>query len=287
MPAPLAPPDRPGLDLPPTRHVLDFDPRRDGFSFPNAFRWQDEDLAFLADELRPLLRGFALGLPALVGWGAAGRKGLFGGAALGALALAGRVPDRLTGSVARQWPSFGLCGGMALAAAERWPHGAGLPTYDLPAGAIRALLRRRQARTLRAGWADFLRWWLRALTAGGEPLEAADALEQEVARLRAALDAGRPVLVGLAGDAPDPFALHQVVAFGYQVDGAVTTFQVYDPNAPGRTRHVRAWAEGAVAHVTTDLPTGPRKGGRVHIHRRPGRLAMLFAIEPDGLTRGA
>jgi hypothetical protein len=264
--------------VPPSRCVLDFDPRRDGFAFDNAFRWEDDDLAFLAAELRPLLRGLTLGLPALAGGVLGGRRGLLAGAGAGAVALAGGLPEALLGRLARRRPSFGLCGGMALAAAERWPHGVALPTAQLRPDAARALLRRRQARTIRAAGADFLRWWLRARAAGGRPLAAAGPLAREVARLRARLGTGRPVVVGLAGDAPDPFALHQVVAFGYEEEGGVTTFRVYDPNAPGRTRHVRAWTEGPLAHVTTDLPTGPKKRGGYHIHRQPGRLAMLFAI---------
>ena len=261
------------------RRMLPFDPARDGFGFANTFRWQEDDLAFLAHELRPLLRGLALALPAALGAKAQGPRGLVLGAGAGALAGLLRLPDAALGRLARRWPSFGLCGGMALAAAERWPVRAGLPTAALQPDLLRPLLRRYQARTLRAAGPAFVRWWLRALAARGEPLEAAPELESEIARLRARLDAGRPAVVGLAGDAPDPFALHQVVAFGYEEDGGATTFFVYDPNAPGRTRHLRAWTEGRHAHVTTDLPTGPKAGGGFHVHRRPGCLAMLLAVD--------
>jgi hypothetical protein len=265
----------------PARRVLDFDPARDGFAFVNSFRWTDEDAAFLAREIRLIVRALAVGVPAAVGGAVGGRRGLVLGAAAGALAGLLRLPDAVLGRLARRWPSFGLCGGMALAAAERWPVGAGLPTAALEQNLVRSLLRRYQARTIRAGGRDFARWWLRALAARGTPLPAG-ALEIEVARLRARLDAGRPAVVGLAGDAPDPFALHQVVAFGYERDGAATTFFVYDPNAPGQMRHLRAWTEGAHAHVETDLPTGPRDGGGFHIHRRKGRLAMIFLVAPEG-----
>lgn len=266
----------------PRRHVLPFDPRHDGFAFPNAFRWTDEDLDYLAHELRPLLSGVALAVPAVTGAKLRGTRGLVAGAGLGALLGLLHVTDAVVAELAQRWSSFGLCGGMALAAVERWPHGgAGLETAALQPAHVRALLRRRQAATIRAAWPDFLRWWLRALAARGEPLAAADALEAGVARVRARLDAGRPVVVGLAGDAPDPFALHQVVAFGYEEEGAVTTFLVYDPNAPGRTRHLRAWTAEGRAHVATDLPTGPKARGGFHIHRAPGRVAMLFTVEPE------
>jgi hypothetical protein len=275
-----SPPESSGPSVPARRHVLPFDPRRDGFAFTNSFRWTDEDLGFLARELRPLLRGLALVVPAAVGAAARGRRGLLAGAGLGALAGLLRVPDAAVAGVARRWSSFGLCGGMALAAAERWPHRAGLETAALQPEYVRPLLRRRQARTVRAAWGDFLRWWLRSRVALGQPLAAAEALDRAVARIRAGLDAGRPVVVGLAGDAPDPFSLHQVVAFGYEEEGPVTTFLVYDPNAPGRTRHLRAWTADGRAHVATDLPTGPKGRGGFHIHRQPGRVAMLFAVEP-------
>lgn len=271
-----------GPVAPARRRVLPFDPRRDGFAFPNTFRWTAADLDHLGRELRPLLQGLAIAVPAAVGAGLRGRRGLVAGAGLGALAGLLRVPEAGVARIARRWSSFGLCGGMALAAAERWPHrGAGLETAALQPSFVRALLRRRQAAALRAAWPQFLRWWLRALAARGEPLAAAADLEAEVDRLRARLDAGRPAVVGLAGDAPDPFSLHQVVAFGYEEEGAVTTFLVYDPNAPGRTRHLRAWTADGRAHVATDLPTGPKGRRGYHIHRTPGRVAMLFAVEAD------
>lgn len=276
------------LDLSPTertkrRHVLDFDPRLDGFSFSNTFRWTPQDLDYLARELRPLLRGGTLALSAIVGATLGGTRGAVKGAGVGALAGLFRLPDAALARLAQQWSSFGLCGGMALAAAERWPHaGTGLPAVELRPQYVRALLRRRQAATLRASWPDFLRWWLRALAANGAPLLAAEALAFAVRDIRARLDAGRPVVVGLVGDAPDPFALHQVVAFGYEEEEAGTTFLVYDPNAPGRTRHLRAWTRDGRAHVATDLPTGPKGRGGYHIHRQPGRLAMLFAVEVEG-----
>lgn len=278
MESPLVPP--PALDG--RRHVLVFDPRCDGFAFPNAFRWTPDDLDDLARELRPMLRGVTLALSASAGGAVGGRRGLVAGAGVGALAGLLRLPDAALAHLAQRWSSFGLCGGMALAAVERWPNnGAGLPTAELRPRFVRALLRRRQAATIRAAWPDFLRWWLRALAARGAPLLAADALAAAVADLRARLDAGRPVVVGLAGDAPDPFALHQVVAFGYVEEGEATTFLVYDPNAPGRTRHLRAWAQDGRAHVATDLPTGPKGRGGYHIHRRAGRVAMLFVVEAE------
>jgi hypothetical protein len=108
---------------------------------------------------------------------------------------------------------------------------------------------------------------------------------------RRAIDTGRPVILGLIGDAPDPFEMHQVVAFGYKEmpgsefqqeaeSGAHSNamrFDVYDPNAPGQRRHVTAAVTGTRTNITTDLPTGPRKRG-YHLSRVPGRLGMVFVV---------
>ncbi|NNF58080.1 MAG: hypothetical protein HKN04_07540 [Rhodothermaceae bacterium] len=262
------------------RHVLDFDPARDGFGFVNTFAWTEEDLVYLGEELRPLVRSVTVALPALAGGVSGGRRGLVAGALGGAAALALRLPDAAIRGVARRWASFGLCGGMALAAAERWPARLGRPTAELKREHIRALLRRRQARTIRASGPTFIRYWLAALAGPAYALPFGDVLDRELAILRAAIDSGRPVVLGLVGDTPDPFAMHQVVAFGYEMDErGATRLSVYDPNSPGRTRHIEAHVDGGRVQIGTDLTTGPRRSGGYHISREPGRLSMIFAVE--------
>ncbi len=262
------------------RHVLDFEPPRDGFAFPNSFRWTDDDLAMLTDELRPVLRALVLGSGGLLG-GVLGReRGALAGLGAAVTALALRAPERLVHRLARRWPTFGLCGGMALAAAERWPHRAGLPTSQLEPGPLRAHLRRRQAQTIRAAGPTFVRYWLAALAGPSNALRLGGALQREIGLARRRIEAGRPVVLGLVGDAPDPFAMHQVVAFGFETEPrGATTFLVYDPNAPGHTRRVRAQAKNGRAYVETDLPTGPKRNGGYHINRTPGRLAMAFVVD--------
>lgn len=252
---------------------LDFDPARDGFSFSNSFRWTEADLTALDEALRPFARPLVAALPALGGVLAGGWRGLVGGAAVGA----GLTPfgDGLVRGTAQRWPTFGLCGGMALAASERWPHDVGLPTADLRSEPIRRLLWRRQMRTLRASGATFLRYWTAARL--GRPTPTDDLLREWTA-IREQIDAGRPAIVGLVGDAPDPFAQHQVLAFGYAGTDERGTLFVYDPNAPGEERTVAFTLSGSGARITTDLPVGPTAGG-YHISTRPGHLSMFFRVD--------
>ncbi|WP_420456855.1 hypothetical protein [Rubrivirga sp.] len=266
---------------PATRRVsLDFDPARDGFSFGNRYTWTDDDLGVLAAKLRaasalPVTLGAGLG--GAVSGPVGGAVGLAVGAALGRAGLG----DGIVRSVARRWSTFGLCGGMALAAIERWPQGPGaVATADLKPEPLRALLRRRQERTLRASLPRFAGWWLRAL-ASPNPDGWADALRRELDRVEARLGAGRPALLGLVGDAPDPFALHQVVAFGVERRGPLAaTLSVYDPNAPGQTRTVTtAPTSPGRASIATTLPTGRAASGRAHISTRPNHLAHVFVID--------
>jgi hypothetical protein len=260
-------------------HALAFDPAADGFAFPNVFTWTEEDLTDLADQLRA---GAVAALTTVAGVAAGvggGRRALAPGAVAGGL-LGAAFGGAVVRGLARGWPTFGLCGGMALSAIERWPHRAGLRTGALERDRVRALLRRRQARTIRAAGARFVGYWLGTRLLGGAALAPpfGEALRREVAAAQARIDAGRPVVLGLVGDAPDPFEMHQVVAFGYRDVAGGTRFDVYDPNAPGKTRHVTAGTDGARTHVTTDLPTGPRPGGRVHLSTKPGRLGMAFVV---------
>ena len=258
---------------------LDFDPARDGFSFGNSYTWTEGDLEVLSKKLRPLSAA-PVALAAALGGRQSGRvpgavAALAVGAGLGRLGAG----DGIVHAVARRWPTFGLCGGMALAAIERWPS-RGTPTASLAPDPLRALLRKRQERTLRASLPRFAGWWLRARASRG-PDGWAEPLAAELDRIRRSLAAGRPALVGLVGDAPDPFALHQVVVFGMDRTGPMAaTLQVYDPNAPGQTRTITTTAGDRPGHsaISTTIPTGTH-GGRAHISTRPHHLAHLFLID--------
>ena len=278
MDAPAPPAAPPATDGAVT---LDFDPARDGFSFANRFEWTDADLDALSAALRPLAA-----LPFAASGAVGGRLGgaASAGAAVGA-GLGWGLGDALVRSTARRWSTFGLCGGMALAAVERWPARGRLATSALERGPIRALLRRRQEATLRASLPRFARYWALVRFAPGATPHAplAGALAAELDRVEAALRAGRPALLGVVGDAPDPFQNHQVAAFGVDRRGRLdATLQVYDPNAPGQTKTITTAAApgGQRTAISTDMDTGRRPDGRVHVSTRPGHLSHLFVIDP-------
>ncbi|MEO0558598.1 MAG: hypothetical protein AAF170_10500 [Bacteroidota bacterium] len=268
----------------PSLILLPFEPSRDGFAFRNAFSWTETDLTFLAQQYRTLTSG-AVGLVGALGGGVVGGPlgGLLGAGAAGAFGRAG-VADGLLRSAVQRWPSFGLCGGMALTAIERWPGTDRVPTSALELEPMRALLWRRQQRTLDASLSTFARFWARVRFMPGNVPHApfAQDLCRQLDRIQHTLSGGRPALIGLVGDAPDPFALHQVVVFGIERRGEVSaTLSVYDPNAPGQTRHIvtRPAPDRRRTCLTTDMPTGPMPTGRHHISTRAGELSHLFQID--------
>lgn len=264
--------------------LLDFDPARDGFGFSNHFVWTDDDLNVLSRSLHPWASG-ALGVVGSAVGAVRGRRGAAGGGLLGTAVALGGGGDRLVRTIARRWSSFGLCGGMALAAVERWPAAGRVSTSDLERDHLRPLLRRRQEATLRAALSQFARYWARVRFTPGAMPEAplAALLERELDAIEARLRAGRPVVLGLVGDAPDPFALHQVVGYGLDRTGPISgTITVYDPNAPGQSRTITT-APGRAprrTRIETDLLTGPRKGGGAHVSTRAGHLSHVFVIDP-------
>lgn len=261
--------------MPFSERRLDFIPERDGFSFPNAFTWTPLDLDFLSRWFRPVSLPVAAALPASGAALTGGWRGLAAGALVGVgLAQVGLGAGLVRGA-ARRWRSFGLCGGMACVAAQRWPHRGGLPTAELQPDPMRMMLWRQQVRTLAAAGGTFVRYWLR--TRSGRT-DVGEDLLREWEEIRSRIDAGRPVVIGLVGDAPDPFAMHQVLAYGYAGTEDRGTLLVYDPNSPGKERTIAFTVAGRYARLTTDLPTGPAPSG-YHVSTRPGRLDMFFVVE--------
>ncbi|MEI7742232.1 MAG: hypothetical protein WCK58_00625 [Chloroflexota bacterium] len=145
----------------------------------------------------------------------------------------------------------GLCGGVALTARDPWAAGLVAPPDLLtpPANGsprFRAIVR-RQVESL-----DWLRVPLRYLDKQAlrpdppsglaarlrrEPPRV-DAVAREWPRIRSAIDAGLPVVVGLIRTAGlSPWALthnHQVLAWRYEQTPSSIIIGVYDPNHPGR-----------------------------------------------------
>ena len=134
--------------------------------------------------------------------------------------------------------SAGLCGGMAWYTRERFATGRPIPPdMEAPENGsplFRALVR-RQVRSLRWMLTSIRFWWAGVI---GPERALRATRERAWPGIRAAIDAGRLPLVGLVRhQGPSPWAMtgsHQVLAYGYDVDGAAVTIRVYDPNWPCR-----------------------------------------------------
>jgi hypothetical protein len=132
----------------------------------------------------------------------------------------------------------GLCGGMALAAIDRWERGLAPPPDREPPAEGSPLFReivRRQIDSLELGRAVARFFLAGARSPWGR---ARSAVRDVWPAVRRAIDEGRPASLGLVHVASrDPRTLvgdHQVVVYGYELDasaGAVS-LRIYDPNHP-------------------------------------------------------
>ena len=145
----------------------------------------------------------------------------------------------------------GLCGGMAFAARDyfelrRTPPqettapGSGalydylvrrlMDSFGLPTGPVRYLDLMNPALPDGETWLSRL-----GITPHGRAWRM---VRQEWPKVRADLDGGRPSPLGLVKvKSLDPFQLgecHQVLAYGYDLDGSRLTLHIYDPNWPAR-----------------------------------------------------
>lgn len=133
----------------------------------------------------------------------------------------------------------GLCGGMAWFVRERFEAGLAVPTDTAPPASGSPLftaLVRRQVRSLEWSRTPIAFWWVGAF--GGPERAAGRSRDIEWPRVRRMIDRGRLAMVGLVRhQGPSPLALsrsHQVLAYGYTMDGNAITLRVYDPNWPLR-----------------------------------------------------
>lgn len=166
-----------------------------------------------------------------------------------------RVPVRTIGipgvvSLGIGDASNGLCGGMVFAARDHFEAGVAIPpdttppgegplfeylvdrlfdSFELPSGPTRylrlmnPLLPDGETVWSRLGVAPHGRVWR--------------IVHEEWPRVRADIDAGHPSALGLVRvRSADPFDLkenHQVLAYGYRLEGSALTLHLYDPNRPG------------------------------------------------------
>ena len=148
----------------------------------------------------------------------------------------------------------GLCGGMSLFVRERFEAGQPIsPDRQAPANGspLFQVLVRRQVQSL-----EWLRtplgfWWIGAF---GQDRTAQRSREIEWPRIRAAIDGGRLAMVGLVRhQGLNPLNLgksHQVVGFGYEVEGERVSLRIYDPNRPDRDDVAIVIEPGAIRQST-------------------------------------
>jgi hypothetical protein len=130
----------------------------------------------------------------------------------------------------------GLCGGMAWYVRERFEAGQSIPPDRVaPANGsplFQALVR-RQVQSLEWGRVPIGFWRIGAFGPDGT---ARRTREHELPRIRATIDRGRLAMVGLVRhQGINPFHMttsHQVLGYGYTVDGDTTTLRIYDSNHP-------------------------------------------------------
>lgn len=180
-----------------------------------------------------------------------------------ALTLPAPLPGVGIGNAAR-----GLCGGMVFAALDYW-HADRRPPSGRPAAGTplyRFIVRRLiESWRIPAGVAAYYRWMMwpdgdRAVLLHGRRVGtqrglAPRTIADEWPRIRARLDAGQPVPLGVVTVAgPNPLLLghnHQVLACAYRQHGSVVTMQVYDPNSGQRDDvFIRFDAARAAARAT-------------------------------------
>ena len=167
----------------------------------------------------------------------------FGNCFPGRSALVADVP--LFGRVVLARANGGLCGGMTFSATDYYSFGMPAPQAPDVSDALFEHIRTRQLASIHipTGVLRYYHWQSRRDSSllvrnrrvvGGVSYLT---LEREWPRIRQALDAGRLAPLGLiqAGTF-NPVELvrnHQVLAYGYTLEGFDLTLQVYDPNYPG------------------------------------------------------
>jgi hypothetical protein len=177
--------------------------------------------------------------------------------------------------------SNGLCGGMAFAARDYFERGQSPPpdteppgegplfdylvdrlfdSFDLPLGPARYL------ELMNPLLGDGESFWSRlGVVPHGRVRRMA---RDEWPKIRAEIDGGHPCPLGLVRvTSTDPVDLkenHQVLTYGYQLDGGMLTLRLYDPNRPGRD------------DVSISLQTRPAAGAGPVTTAPPGTRVYSF-----------
>ncbi len=232
-----------------------FEPAQHGFAFPNSWRLKPEErtrlrqtLARSTGEATSTLGNDPFGFvrtmvsPQLAQW------------------IETALPD-----------TYGLCGGMAFAAADYFRAGKPVPhgiTPNLPPDsdapldqAVRDYLWKRQLDSL-APNAPVLLSWMAMLflpLPGAGPGWLLERTREQFTNLKGFLAQGQPWPICLIGSSTSPFNNHQVLAIGVDDPGDGTgVIFVYDANCPGRAQTIGLDMRGAVLQATESCPSAER-----------------------------
>jgi hypothetical protein len=166
---------------------------------------------------------------------------------------------------------YGLCGGMAFAAADCFragkpaPHGvnpAVTPDSDDPVDtAVRDYLWQRQLDSLKPNASVLLTWMvmLHLPVPGAGPTWLRDRTREQFNNLFSFLKHG-PWPLCLIGSSTSPFNNHQVLAIGAVSNGDWTgTITLYDSNCPGRESTIQLDLRGDAVQAAESCPS-PERG---------------------------
>lgn len=255
-----------------------FRPETDGFAFVNSWQYDEQEKT----EIRELLQVGLQSTREVL-------RHLPGGPLL--LFVLGDLRSEVTTWVndALVEP-YGLCGGMAFAAADYFrsdthiPRGAqnDRPTRDTPEGkALRQYIRGRLLDSLLLNGVTFLAWManLHGLADWGPLRGGPGWLRNESQKhwrlLKQHIDGGNPWPIGLVGETRDPTLNHQVLAYGYEdsSDGTGTIY-VYDMNCPGEEQTLALDFRGEALTAKEDCGSSKRGGLR-------GFFCEAYLPEPE------
>lgn len=237
-----------------------FDPEKHGFAFGNSWTFEDEERKQVRELFaRYLIGGGVLGA---VAFGLLGALviplGLLGAAVFGPLGALTVCLGILIGRKQLEkhlGEGYGLCGGMCFAALDFYyrddldiPMGEDSNDQPPPRTRLRSYIWKRQMDSIISDGARFMAWVIslnhlpRAWPSQRGAAWLLARSKEEWTKLRASVDAGRPVPIGLVRDTKNVFDNHQVLAIGYdegEGDGAADTIYLYDPNCAGKASTIQ------------------------------------------------
>ena len=255
-------------------------PEVDGYAFTNSWTWEPTDIATIKGIITDALGAVEVALAPLIAVVegpvfAAELAVPFIGPWLVYKTIQAENNAIINGIVnAIDTGTYGLCGGMAFSSLDYWhkgwilPRGNGptdQPQDGTPAGtALREYIWSRLLKSVEDNIWTFLGWMaiFHFDSSGATTLR--DKTKDQLVTLRASIDGGTPVTVGLIGTTWNPLDNHQILIYGYQdnSDGTTTLF-AYDNKFPGIESTMRLDFSGpTLTAVESNASTarGPLRG---------------------------